>query len=179
MLLTKKPPPASSPPGLNRNALAHRWLTIGVRWMTARYASTFCHADIEELVDDAIIDTLDKLAGRPGIREPDALFFSTLRGRISNRLRDDRRRAPRQGLLERMLKGAFHDGRRDQTGSDVQQALDRLPERERDLLTLRFVLEMSIEETAALLGISEKKCRNLEASAKDRFKKRYPREVSS
>lgn len=91
----------------------------------------------------------------PGLRNPDAIG-GFLRQCVVNKCRTDyRRRVLYQKLLPRLS-----DEREAAAPDDVQRlvvrdALHRLPRRQQEVLVLRYVADLSVAETAAVLGIAE------------------------
>jgi RNA polymerase sigma-70 factor (ECF subfamily) len=60
-------------------------------------------------------------------------------------------------LAERLLAGEAPSAglRREEQQALVRTALDRLPERDREILVLRYLEQLSTAEAAAVLGVSE------------------------
>ena len=112
-----------------------------------------------EAAEDAVQDAFVALH-RHGLRDPEAAE-AYLRSAVLNRCRSWVRRqvtqrAPRPLMLVREQERSAEDTTvgRDEVGSLVA-AMRELARRQREMLACRYVLELSIAETAQLLQISE------------------------
>ena len=112
-----------------------------------------------EAAEDAVQDAFVALQ-RHGLRDPEAAE-AYLRSAVLNRCRSWVRRqvtqrAPRPLMLVREQEQSAEDATvgRDEVGSLVA-AMRKLARRQREVLACRYVLELSIAETAQLLQISE------------------------
>jgi RNA polymerase sigma factor (sigma-70 family) len=112
-----------------------------------------------EAAEDAVQDAFVALY-RHGLRDPEAAE-AYLRSAVLNRCRSWVRRqvtqrAPRPLMLVRQREQSAEDTTvgRDEVGSLVAM-LRTLARRQREVLACRYVLELSIAETAQLLQISE------------------------
>ena len=105
--------------------------------------------------EDVAQTAFASLLQSPGLRNPEAVG-GFLRQCVVNKCRTDyRRRALFQKLLPRL-----GDEREAVAPDDVQrlvvrEALCRLPRRQQEVLVLRYVADLSVAETAAVLGIAE------------------------
>jgi RNA polymerase sigma factor (sigma-70 family) len=114
-----------------------------------------------EAAEDAVQDAFVSLHRRlPTLRDPQAAE-AYLRSAVLNRCRSWVRRqvthrAPRPLMLVREHQESSEDTAvgREEVGS-VVAALRTLARRQRDVLACRYVLELSVAETAQLLQISE------------------------
>jgi RNA polymerase sigma-70 factor (ECF subfamily) len=59
------------------------------------------------------------------------------------------------GRLLNTSDGPSAQLRREEQRVHIRAALDRLPEREREILTLRYLEQLTTAEVAAILGISD------------------------
>lgn len=108
------------------------------------------------LAEDAVQDTLARCLdtwGRRGLPEdPERYVTVAVMNRSRSTIRrivTDRRRAP---SLPMSVDGA--DAALDDRNEALEAALARLPRRQRECLVSRFVLDLSIAQTAEALGIS-------------------------
>jgi RNA polymerase sigma factor (sigma-70 family) len=105
---------------------------------------------------DALQETLIAAwQGLPRLRSVDR-FWPWLAGIAANKAADVVRRRPSStnGHRPELAAEVVADAAADWGGAlAVRQALDRLPDRWRDVLLLRLVLGLSEEETAAALGV--------------------------
>ena len=114
-----------------------------------------------EAAEDAVQDAFVALHRRQSLlRDPEAAE-AYLRSAVLNRCRSwVRRQATQKATRPLMLVREQHESpedtivSRDEVGSLVA-VMRTLARRQREVLACRFVLEMSIAETAQLLGISE------------------------
>lgn len=110
----------------------------------------------EEVVQDAFV----AMHGRwSGLREPD-LALAYLRQAVVNRSRSVlrhravvHRHAAREQVLE-TLPGSDHRALEQARRDDVLDAMRALPQRQREVLALRYYLDLSEAEIADTLGIS-------------------------
>jgi RNA polymerase sigma-70 factor, ECF subfamily len=71
-------------------------------------------------------------------------------------------------LLEAGWEGPTKDvflGATDSAAEQLQRILQQLPERDREVLTCRFLLKLSVNETAQRMGVSEANVRTLQFRA--------------
>ena len=112
----------------------------------------------EELVQDAFVATARR-QGAADLDDP-AAAASYLRTAVLNRARSQlRRRAVRRRHLrsvreEPTAPPADREALVSAESRRILAALDRLPDRQRQVLVLRYYGELSVAETAAALGIS-------------------------
>ena len=114
-----------------------------------------------EAAEDAVQDAFVALHRNHGLlRDPEAAE-SYLRSAVLNRCRSwvrrqDTQRAPRPLLLVRSQQESAEETMvgRDDAGALVAAMRD-LPRRQREVLACRYVLELSVAETARLLHISD------------------------
>jgi RNA polymerase sigma factor (sigma-70 family) len=118
----------------------------------------------EDLAQSAFI----KLARSPELRNPDAVG-AFLRRCVINQSRTDYRRH----MLWNKLLPRLVDDRPPTPPDDVQRlivrrALHKLSRRQREVVVLRYVADLSVAETAGLLGIAEG---TVKATAHDALRK--------
>jgi RNA polymerase sigma factor (sigma-70 family) len=122
----------------------------------------------DELVQEAFIRTL-RARGAPS--QPDQLFFYLVRV-VSNLTRTHAakaaRRAARRADVERGA-GAGADADHHAPGALVE-AVAGLPRRQREVVFLRFWLDLSVEETARTMGISAGAVKTHSSRALDRLR---------
>jgi RNA polymerase sigma-70 factor (ECF subfamily) len=128
--------------------------------------------DSSDLVQEALAEASLKLDSY--LRNRPLAFYPWLRQIAEQRLIDARRRhfagrrsvsredpagLPDESALEladRLLAGEAPSAglRRSEQRAQVRRALDKLPERDRDVLVLRYLEQLTTAETAAVLGSS-------------------------
>ena len=112
----------------------------------------------EELVQDAFV-AVARRDGRAGMQDPGAAS-AYLRSAVLNRARSQlrkrevRRRHLRSVQAPPVAPAADHDVLVSEENRRVLTALDRLPDRQRQVLVLRYYGELSVADTADALGIS-------------------------
>lgn len=126
-------------------------------WLAARFPAL---ADTEDVVQEAFLRVLRAREGGP-ILSPKALLFVAARNLALNRLRD-RERKPAEPLADFDLSGVLDENAdipetvaRLEEFRVLIEAIQALPERCRQVMTLRRIYGLSQKETAARLGISE------------------------
>lgn len=112
-------------------------------------------SDAEETVQEAFVRTF---ARRRHLRTAAADPVPYLRRSVVNLSRGTlrRRRTQRRSTLEppEHAASAADEVLRHQSQAEIRGALRRLPTRQRECVVLRYLLDSSTEQTAALLGIS-------------------------
>ena len=139
-------------------------------WMVDLYRSDYRHlvrlaamlvddvGTAEELVQDAFV-AVARRHGRSGMLDPSAAS-AYLRSAVLNRARSRlRKREVRRRHLRSVQEApsapaADHDVLVSEEHRRILGALDRLPDRQRAVLVLRYYGELSVAETADALGIS-------------------------
>jgi RNA polymerase sigma-70 factor, ECF subfamily len=116
---------------------------------------------------DALQETLIAAwQGLPRLRDADR-FWPWLAGIAANKATDAvRRRSSQNGHRPELAAAVVADAH---GALAVRQALDRLPERWREVLLLRLVLGLSEEETAAALGVRVGTVKSRSARARARL----------
>ena len=142
------------------------------------YLVTGSAADAEEAAQDAFLKAYRAL---PGFRAG-APFRPWLLRIVGNESRNRRRAAGRLAALE--LRAAEGLGAGDAAPSPeaeaeaaeerraLLRALDGLGDEQRDVVTCRYLLQLSVEETAAALGVPEGTVKSRLARALDRLRER-------
>ena len=147
---------------LKEDAVPRPWETLLERVVHERYPRLVAHAtlvaasqaDAQDLVQEALIATF---AGRARFRSvPEAEAY--VRRAIVSRAVDESRRAARETRAARQLgtlpvPPVVTDVRGP--GQDVVRALATLTPRERACVVLREMEDLSVQDTAALLGLGE------------------------
>jgi RNA polymerase sigma-70 factor (sigma-E family) len=111
-----------------------------------------------ETAEEVVQDSFVSMHGRwRSLREPDK-GLSYLRQSVVNRSRSVLRhrgvRARHVAAVDRDLPGADHDVLATERRALILDALRALPDRQREVLALRYYLELSEAEIAETLGIS-------------------------
>ena len=145
------PPPWDADAAVEHLYAAHWRQLVRLSTLLVRDAGT-----AEEVVQDAFVAMHGRWAG---LREPD-LALAYLRQAVVNRSRSVlRHRAVvgRHAARERVLEttpGSDHPTLEEARRSDVLDAMRALPQRQREVLALRYYLDLSETEIADTLGIS-------------------------
>lgn len=149
---------------------ANRWFSQEVqphepalrRWLGARFPSL---TDRDDLVQESFLRVWQARAGRP-IANVRAFLFATARHLALNHLRHRGYRQP-EGLGEIDASSVIDEQAdtpeavaRHQELELLHESIQSLPERCRQVFTLRRINGLSQKETAARLGISEKTVEN-------------------
>jgi RNA polymerase sigma-70 factor (ECF subfamily) len=108
-------------------------------------------ARAEDAVQDALATALDH---RGSIHDLPGWVFAAARNRVRS---GSRRRGAERRALERVA------GRRTPDGRDVDPTLDdglvaevrRLPERQREIVVLHYLLDLSVADVATTLGVTD------------------------
>ncbi len=127
-------------------------------WLAGRFPGL---AEIDDIVQDAYTHILAARARGTEMRSPKAFFFATARNRAIDHVRM-RAAHPAESLAENDALDVLDDAdgvaeavARNQELELLTQAIQSLPERCRQVLTLRRLYGLSQREVAARLGISE------------------------
>jgi len=140
------------------DGLVQRYTEMAFR---AAHLVTGSAADAEEAVQDAFVKAHRALSGfRPG-----APFRPWLLRIVGNEARNRRRSAGRRAALELRLAASVDAGAAAispeaaavaaQERRTLLDALDALPDDQRQVVVCRYLLQLSVEETAAALAIPE------------------------
>jgi RNA polymerase sigma factor (sigma-70 family) len=157
------PIPASPPSSLS--PASHQWFVEAVqphetalrRWLHVR----FPRMDTDDLVQESFLRILRAHASQP-VEHPKAFLFTIARNLALNQIRHDRHEH-REALREIDPSAVLDDTpgipealARRQEHELLIQALQSLPERARQVFTLRRIYGLSIKEICARLDIAEK-----------------------
>lgn len=181
-------PMLRSEPAQSTSSWQARWFADEVqpheahlrRWLGARFPSL---SDRDDLVQESILRTLRTHAVTP-IGNVRAFLFATARNLALNHLRHRRHEHP-EGLGEIDPRGVLDEQAdipesvaRRQEIELLHEALQSLPERCRQVFTLRRIHGLSQKEIAARLGISEKTVENQSVLALARCVEFFRRETT-
>jgi len=127
-------------------------------WLRSRYPEL---TDVDDVVQEAFVRVLRARANGP-ILSVKALLFVAAKNLALNRLRDRRRDPTQQSLADFDLGGVCDDSedipetvaRLEEVGVLIE-AIQSLPARCRQVMTLRRIYGLSQKEVAARLGIAE------------------------
>lgn len=129
-------------------------------WGWALACSNWQRSLAEDVLQEAYLRVLDGRARFSGKSTRQTWFFGVIK-RVSAELR---RSQARQGLLDFKTALAandgveddpsFHRADRDQSNRQLQEALQAMPPRQREVLHLVFYAELTLEQTAHTLGMS-------------------------
>lgn len=155
----------SAPPLPTPTPEPNDWFTAAVlpheaalrRWLHARFPK----ADTDDLVQESFLRIIRAQAAGP-ISHPKTYLFATARNLALNQARHDRHEN-REALREIDPSTVMDDKpgipeslARSQEHELLTQALQSLPERCRQVFTLRRIYGLSVKEIALRLGIAEK-----------------------
>lgn len=136
-----------------------------------RYAAMLCGADraaAEDLVSDAYLSTLTA-ARRGAVTEVSVGYLTTV---VRHRFLDRMRSAERE---ERRLRLVASSPEPEE--SLLPERLATLPERERALLVLRYVDDLTMAQAAEELGMSTRAAESLAARAMRRLRRQEARDA--
>ena len=137
------------------------------------WISRICGSIALDRGDDAAQETLIVvLRSLPTLREPAALraWVRRIAVRESVRVATQARDVPVSDFSERELAGVEIDDR-----IDVRETLDGLPPRQRAVLVLRYLEDLSEEQTAELLGVEPGTVKSRAHRARHAFEERWKR----
>jgi RNA polymerase sigma factor (sigma-70 family) len=137
------------------------------------WISRLCGSIALDRGDDAAQETLVVvLRNLPALREPAALraWVRRIAVRESVRIATRGRDVPVSDIAERELPDIDLDDR-----LDVRETLEGLPPRQRAVLALRYLEDLSEEQTAAVLGVEPGTVKSRTNRAKHAFEARWRR----
>lgn len=126
-----------------------------------QYAFRFCNGDIE-VVEDVVQEVFVRIwekreSWSPQIAVKAYLYRSVHNQAISN-IRKRRYESPMEASVESTVLSADHSPldliHQKEVNVSLQRAINKLPERRREILVLRILHEMSYKEIAEMLDIS-------------------------
>jgi RNA polymerase sigma-70 factor (sigma-E family) len=136
------------------NAAFERFVvTTSPGLLRAAYVMTGDRDEAEDLLQGALLRTLrrwDAIRGSPA-----GYAFTVLANLARDRERTRRRRPPLAAMAELPERPVADQAERLLERQAITQASHRLPEMQRQVLAARFLLDLSVAETAAALGIPE------------------------
>jgi|AntRauTorcE11897_2_1112592.scaffolds.fasta_scaffold34315_2 RNA polymerase sigma-70 factor (sigma-E family) len=107
---------------------------------------------------DVVADVFTKVLrrwGRTTIEQPQAYLRRAVVNTVNSGLRRRYLRRRIEGTADGSDRGVLHVGEELALRDEVFRALERLPERQRTTVVLRFYEDLSVAETAAVLQVSE------------------------
>ncbi|NGO71856.1 sigma-70 family RNA polymerase sigma factor [Streptomyces boncukensis] len=166
-------PPAPERPPLDFSAFHQMHRPKYIRWAERVLG---CRAYAEDAVDEAFERLLRRWDEVLKKENPAAYAWATMKNCVCSHARSRRRRAD-------LTEGAAFDtiavreagdsiGELEQTMS-VFAAISELPERQRDVIALRYCFDFSTAETAQELGITEAGVRSHERHAKKSLRGKF------
>lgn len=119
-------------------------------WLFARQKVRL-EADAEDLMQEAIIEAAKKSNGLPA----PSMVFGIIHRRAIDWARREHRRVAREGTVIDDAPVAWFDVSSEQRERVqlIQQALTKLPENQREVITLKIWGDLTFSEIAAALGI--------------------------
>lgn len=155
----------------------------GVRlWRYAVLQARYCGEDAQDVLQEALTGAWRNIASYRG----DASLYSWLCGIIWNKAADMRRREWRLGQVEERAERRAERERlepwreraerrlqRREQAAAVRQALDALPEHYRQVLELKYLQELPVEDIAQRMGRTFKSTESLLTRARIVFRAAY------
>lgn len=135
------------------------------------------HQDAEEAVQNAFLAAIRSLDSLRNRGNPRSWLFGIARHKAAD---VRRKRALERGLWEKLgirwKPTTLNDPAADavSTGADVERALLSLPLEQREVLILKYVEDLPVEEVAVLMRRSAKATESLLSRARAGFRKAYP-----
>ncbi len=127
-------------------------------WLRSRFPAS---CDLDDIVQEAYARVMQARTTRE-IASPKAFLFATARNLVLGQLRHQNVTGDRDALTENAAEGVLDEATdvpeavaRAQELELLTQAIQSLPSRCRQVVTLRKIYNMSQKEVAAQLGISE------------------------
>jgi RNA polymerase sigma-70 factor (sigma-E family) len=141
------------------------------------YIATGDSAIAEDLAQDAFV----RVAGRfSHLRNRDAFGFYLRRTLLNLCKNHFRRRDVERAFLQRQSAEQTVERTTETDDNDaVRAALLRLPERQRAAIALRYFEDLSVEETARVLGCGPKAVKSLTARGMERLRATLKEEVDT
>ncbi len=133
-----------------------KWLAeYGSRLMLFARQQTRCEADAEDVMQAALIRTWKTHQGKPDDQVVGLAYTNIRRCAIDLGRSDDRRRRREdQAVQERGEQVAWFELPEDDTSRALQVALTRIPEKFREVITLKIWGELTFDQIGKALDIS-------------------------
>jgi len=133
------------------------------------------HEDAEDVASQVFLEAIKAIgryrySGRPIL----AWFYGIARHLVSRRRREAGKTAPIADVEQLSIHPAPHDEDVILSNILVRTAMERLKPEHRELLTLRFLLDLSAREVAALLGKKEAAIYSLQVRALGALRREIP-----
>ena len=125
-----------------------------------------------ELAEDLVADVFASVLrgwGRTAIDNPQAYLRRAVVNRFNSKLRRRYLARRHRSTADGSDRGVVRSDDRVADRDAMFQALDRLPEGQRAVVVLRFYEELSVAETAAVLGVTEGTVKSQNARALERL----------
>ncbi|WP_308012236.1 RNA polymerase sigma factor [Actinacidiphila acidipaludis] len=140
-----------------------------VRWASLYLGS---RADAEDAVGEAMVELLGKWPTVLTQEEPAAYAWWLVKNRVKDAARS---RSRHQKLADAIFTVTALQEAADPIGElenslAVWQAIDALPDRQHDVVLMRYSLGLTVPETAAVLGITEATVRSTVRDARRRLR---------
>jgi RNA polymerase sigma-70 factor (family 1) len=126
-----------------------------------QYAFRFCNGNTE-LTEDIVQDVFARIWERRSTWMPKitvkAYLYRSVHNQAISHLRKARHETPMNEVVEQTTPGVYltpiEEMHNDQLDQRIQQAIQNLPERRREILNLRMIHEFSYKEIGEMLEIS-------------------------
>jgi RNA polymerase sigma-70 factor (ECF subfamily) len=129
------------------------------------YAKTRSRAVAEDLTSDTFVRALRAMAGY----RSESRYFGAWLGKIARNVAIDHFTSPRSRHETLVDDLARHTARREHRAGtsrfadlDLEAAIKQLPDKQRRCIELRFLLDLSVAETAAYLGVTHGAAKQLQ-----------------
>jgi RNA polymerase sigma-70 factor (ECF subfamily) len=172
------------------NAEAERWerlmrLLAPIHAQAARVARRLCRSADEgdDLYQETVLRAFDKLDGLRDESKFRSWFYATLLSRHRTRWRKARRDPlPMDRALDPGSEPAGEDGsaweQERRQANRVARALSRLPAEQREAIVLYEIEGHSVEQVAAMQGVSPSAVKSRLARGRERLRRFYERELA-